>query len=188
MPRHRQQHDAPVAKHVTLTLKGVETLWLIPIGGQIAFGHPVFGPGRGHFVGMGDDRGTTEMLVAAAVIGVEVRTDHHVDIIGAQPDQAQLIDHGVRRLKDRHHRARHPAPARLGIDGRSRAASGIEQHVALRVAQQRRDHRQFKRFFARGARIIDPAPHAQPPARQEMHFHSIGPRSLASSRTAAMMC
>ena len=91
----------------------------------------------------------------------------------------------VAGLHDRHHQLGKASPTRLGIFRHRRMATGIEQHVALTVAQQNARDWHFDRLAAIGIGKVDGLPHAHTSAGQQMHFHQADSRILAATARVA---
>ena len=82
-------------------------------------------------------RSPLEEGVAAAMVGMQMRAHHDVDVVGRQADARRgrsrtLSPGGMIGIMI----LAMPAPARLRILGHRGMTAGVEQHVALRVAQQ----------------------------------------------------
>ncbi|MCR6737023.1 MAG: hypothetical protein NVV83_24330 [Afipia sp.] len=138
---------------------------------------------------MHDDGRFPEELVAAAMIGVEMRADHHIDIVRAEADGLEAGQDVFAGRHDRCHVLRKAAPAPFRIFRNGGMAAGVEQHITLRMPHQHARHRKLDHLAAVGIREIDALLHAKTAARQNMHFHddtylprNIGERFSANAR------
>ena len=103
-----------------------------------------------------------------------MRADDDVDIVALQADAGERGDDIVAGRHDRRHQPGETAPARLGVVRQRRVAAGIEQHIALRMAQQRAAHRHVEGLAPIGIGEIEAFARAQAAAGEEMHFHYYG--------------
>ena len=161
---------------------------LLPFGGEIA---GLVGAGRARrrdFLGMDDERRALEEGIAAAMVGMQMRAHHHVDIVACQTDAAERSDDIVAGLHDRRHQLGEAAPARLRLLGDRRVAAGIEQHIAG-VWRSSAQHTGSSIVSLRAASgMKDALAHAQAAAGEKMHLHRAAPALSTTARIALTMC
>jgi hypothetical protein len=104
---------------------------------------------------------------------MQVRIDHKVDVVGAEPEPGESGQHMLARLHDRGHKLGKSTPPALRILGHHGMATGIEQHIALAVPQQRARHRKLDGLAALRRGKENALAHAQPSAGQKMHLHRL---------------
>jgi hypothetical protein len=174
--RQRDEHQPGVAEQIALARDRVEALRVLEFDREVT---DLLGPrcARGvELLGVTDDGRPGEEGVAAAMIGMQVGAHHHVDVGGADPDIGQALDHvGLRA--DRRHDLGEPAPARGCIHRDRRVAAGVEQHIALAVADQVARHRHLDRLVAGRIGKVDAPLQAQASGRQSVHLHGVTPES-----------
>ena len=170
------------------TFDGIRRLAVVPVGAQIAGGLRTGRLRRLDLPGMHHDGRLLEELVAAAVIGVEVRIDDDVDVVGVDADAGQIWQKRVLRAHHRRHHLHQRAPAFLAVLDDGRMAAGVEQHVALLVPDQRAGDGRLERLAAIGGLVIDAFLQAQPAGGKKLQLHVALPlRKRAAARIAATM-
>ena len=83
-----------------------------------------------------DESRALEEGVAAAMVGMQVRADYDIDVIGRDTDRLESIHHVHTLRHHRRHDAHEFAPARFRIFRHRWMAAGVEQYIPLAVPQQ----------------------------------------------------
>ena len=175
MAGQRQEHDPAVGKEVALARDFVDRHWLIPIGGEIAGRLAAGRAGSGEFIAVNEKTCLAEKRIAAAMVGMQVRIDHHVDVVGKKVRLRQ-----VRRARG------HPA-ASIGVINLAELAERRSGSSATAGWQPVSNSTLpwLCRNSALDTGSVDGFAHAratagkcscacaQPTARQKMHFHGL---------------
>ena len=122
------------------------------------------------------------------MVEMQVRAQHHIDVVALQADAVQRGDDIVAGLHDRGDDLGDAAPARFRVLGDVGMAARVKQHVALAVAQENAGHRHVHGLAARRVRLIHGLAHAQAAAGEDVHLHRALPSLSATERIALMMC
>ena len=169
------QRDAAIAEQIALAVDRVERRRLLPFGRQIAGRFGVRRAGCRDFRGVDDEAGALEEGVAAAMVGVQVRAHDHIDVVGDEANTAKRRDHVITRLHDRGHDFGETAPPCLRVLSHRRMTAGVEQHIALAMAEENARHWYVERLAAHGARVVHRLAYPQPSAGQDVHLHRAAP-------------
>jgi len=183
MARQRHQHDAGISEEIPLAVHGLDGLSVVPIRAEIA-GRLCARRFCGFdLTGVGEDRGLAEELVAAAMVGVEMRIDDDIDIVGLQPDTGEARQQGLVRAHERLHDLRERSPALLGMIDHGGMTAGVEQHVALFVPDQGTADGKIDHLATVGTGHVNALLHAKTPGGEEIELHGV----FSTRRAAALL-
>lgn len=149
MSRQRHQRQLTIAEHIHLPVEDFHLQRMIPVRLDVSAISRVIRVRGLDLERVNEDRCLLEEAVAAAMIGVQVRADHHVDIVGAKANRLHARQHMIVGRHDRLHIFGKRAEPPFGIGRDIGMASGVEQHIALRMPQQHAGDRQIDHLAAR---------------------------------------
>ena len=133
---HRKKNDAVVAEQIALAANGIDLHWKFPFLRKIAGHLGLWRARRRNLLFVDDESCGVVEGVAAAMVGMEVRADYDINVIGRDTDRLEFVHHVHTLRHHRRHDAQQFAPARFRIFRHRRMAAGVEQHIALAVPQQ----------------------------------------------------
>src|SRR5579863_615675 len=83
------EHDAPIGEQIAFAVDGFGRCRALPFCGEVSGRHGIRGAGGLELFRVHDDRSALEEGVAAAMVEMQVRAQHHIDVVALQADAAQ---------------------------------------------------------------------------------------------------